>query len=136
MFGHQLAGEVFFQELQKALARPDSSEVTDLLEVYQLCLLLGFKGKYAAGGAGELRSIMTTVNEKIHRVRGTSMLLSPRGTIPADAVRVVQADAWLRKLGYGSVALVCVAAVLFVMFTFVLMQGASELSSIASQALK
>src|SRR5438270_12973381 len=27
MFGHQLAGEVFFQELQTAPARPDSSEV-------------------------------------------------------------------------------------------------------------
>ena len=44
LFGHQLAGEIFFQELQKALTRNDSPEAADLLEVYYLCLLLGFKG--------------------------------------------------------------------------------------------
>jgi type VI secretion system protein ImpK len=55
LYGHQLAGELFFQELQKALSRNDSVETADLLEVYYLCLLLGFKGRYAAGG--DLHSI-------------------------------------------------------------------------------
>ena len=62
LFGHQLAGEMFFQELQKALSRPDSQEVADLLEVYYLCLLLGFKGRYAAGG--DLRSIMSAIDQQ------------------------------------------------------------------------
>ena len=70
MYGHQLAGEVFFQELQKTLTRSDSPETADLLEVYYLCLLLGFKGRYAAGG--DLRSIMAGIQEKIRRVRGPS----------------------------------------------------------------
>ena len=59
LFGHQLAGEIFFQELQKTLNRNDSPEVADLLEVYYLCLLLGFRGRYAAGG--DLRSIMGAI---------------------------------------------------------------------------
>src|SRR6202035_4298827 len=65
MFGHQLAGEIFFQKLQKAVNRSDSNEVSDLLEVYCLCLLLGFKGRYAAGGTGDLRSMIAAVREKI-----------------------------------------------------------------------
>src|SRR5579864_6597175 len=70
LFGHQLAGEIFFQELQKVLNRPDSHEVSDLLEVYCLCLLLGFKGRYAAGGAGDLRGMIAAAQEKIRRERG------------------------------------------------------------------
>ena len=47
-----------FQNLQKLLARNDySQELADLLEIYYLCLLLGFTGRYALGGSGELRSI-------------------------------------------------------------------------------
>lgn len=133
MFGHQLAGEMFFQELQKVLSRPDSHEVCDLLEVYYLCLLLGFKGRYAAGGTGELRSIMATIHEKIRRVRGPAATLSPRGTIPADAVRLVQSDPWVRKLGIGSVVAVLVTIGLFVFFKFVLISGAAGISNFASQ---
>ena len=61
LFGHQLAGEVFFQELQKVLSRNDSIEAADLLEIYYLCLLLGFKGRYAAGG--DVRSMMAAIND-------------------------------------------------------------------------
>src|SRR5271167_2160128 len=74
MYGQHLAGEVFFQELQKTLNRSDSRETADLLEVYYLCLLLGFKGRYAAGG--DLRSVMEGLREKIRRVRGPSAALS------------------------------------------------------------
>src|SRR5215475_5979514 len=98
LFGHQLAGEIFFQELQKVLNRPDSHEVSDLLEVYCLCLLLGFKGRYAAGGSGDLRGLIAASQEKIRRIRGAVGMLSPRGMIPADAVRLVQSDPWVRKL--------------------------------------
>ena len=43
-------------------------ETADLLEIYYLCLLLGFKGRYAAGG--DLRSVMAATQEKIRRIRG------------------------------------------------------------------
>jgi type VI secretion system protein ImpK len=129
LYGHQLAGEVFFQELQKTLNRADSQQTADLLEVYYLCLLLGFKGRYAAGG--DLRSIMASIQEKIRRVRGPSSVLSPRGGIPADAVRLVQSDPWLRRLLIGAGAAFAAAAVLFLSFKLVLISGASELSDLA-----
>src|ERR1700757_1179397 len=43
LFGHQNAGEIVFQDIQRVLVRNDSHEVADILEVYNLCLLLGFK---------------------------------------------------------------------------------------------
>jgi len=134
LYGHQLAGEVFFQELRKTLNRSDSAETADLLEVYYLCLLLGFKGRYAAGG--DLRSVMAAVEEKIRRVRGPSSVLSPRGAIPADAVRMVPSDPWLKRLMIAAIATLGLAVALFVIFKIVLISGASELSNLAAQFAK
>jgi len=134
LFGHQLAGEIFFQELQKALNRSDSQETADLLEVYYLCMLLGFKGRYAAGG--DLRSIMAATQEKIRRIRGPIGVLSPRGAIPADAVRMVQSDRVSRILGRVALISAGVVVLLFVLYKFVLMSGASSLSALASGLLK
>jgi type VI secretion system protein ImpK len=133
LFGHQLAGEIFFQELQKTLNRSDSLETADLLEVYYLCLLLGFKGRYAA--SGDLRSVMAATQEKIRRVR-QSAALSPRGAIPADALRIVQSDPWLRWLTIGTAVSGLLAVILFSIFKFALVSGASEFSGLAAQFMR
>ena len=127
LYGHQLAGEVFFQELQKVVNRGESKETADLLEVYYLCLLLGFKGRYAAGG--DLRAIMATVQEKIRRINGPRGALSPRGTIPSEAVRLTQADAWVRRLAISAIACAGLAAALFVIFKLLLVSAASDISA-------
>ncbi len=134
LFGHQLAGEIFFQELQKTLIRSDSPETADLLEVYYLCLLLGFKGRYAAGG--DLRTPMAAIQEKIRRIRGPAGPLSPRGAIPADAVRLVQSDRWSRNLGRTALIAATLTLVLFVLFKFLLMSGASSLSALVAEVVK
>jgi len=134
LFGHQLAGEIFFQELQKALTRSDSPETADLLEVYYLCLLLGFKGRYAAGG--DLRSIMMAVQEKIRRIRGPMGPLSPRGAIPADAVRLVQVDRVSRFLGRAALVVAGLAVLLLIVYKFALMSGASSLSALVAEILR
>ena len=134
LFGHQLAGEIFFQELQKALNRSDSQETADLLEVYYLCMLLGFKGRYAAGG--DLRSVMAATQEKIRRIRGPIGALSPRGAIPADAVRMTQTDRVSRWLGRAALITAGTVLVLFLLYKFVLLSGASSLSDLAAGFLK
>ena len=134
LFGHQLAGEIFFQELQKSLNRSDSQETADLLEVYYLCLLLGFKGRYAAGG--DLRSVMAATQEKIRRIRGPIGALSPRGAIPADAVRMIQTDRVSRWLGRAALITAGSVLILFILYKFVLMSGASSLSALAAGLLK
>jgi len=131
LYGHQLAGEVFFQELQKTLNRNDSVETADLLEVYYLCLLLGFKGRYAAGG--DLHAIKAAAQDKIQRVRGPAGPLSPRGAIPADAVRLAHSDPWVRRLGFGAAGAFALALLLFLVFKFMLVSGASDLAALAAQ---
>ena len=126
LYNHQLAGEIFFQELQKVLKRSDSTQTADLLEVYCLCLLLGFKGQYAS--EGELRSLTRQAQEKIRRVRGTPEL-SPRGGIPPDAIRLAQNDPWLRPLMITAGSTFAVAVILFVLFKLLLSSGASEIST-------
>ena len=125
MFGQQIAGEKVFQHLQQTLGRADSPEVCDILEVYALCLLLGFRGRYAAGGAGDLQSLVSAIQEKIRRVRGPAGPLSPRGLLPSDAIRVANADPWVRRLAIAAISIVGLALVLFVVFKFLLNAGLS-----------
>jgi len=127
LYNHQLAGEIFFQELQKVLKRSDSAQTADLLEVYCLCLLLGFKGQYAS--EGELRSLTRQAQEKILRVRGTPEL-SPRGGIPPDAIRLAQTDRWLRPLMIVAGSTFAIAIILFVLFKLLLSSGAAEISTL------
>jgi type VI secretion system protein ImpK len=131
LFGNQMAGEIFFQELQKILNRQDANEVADLLEVFGLCILLGFKGRYAAGGSGDLRAMQMAVQEKIRRIRGSSGALSPRGMIPADAVRLVQADPWVRRLLIATIATTAITVGLGIMFKLILLYGVSAVSAAA-----
>jgi type VI secretion system protein ImpK len=128
LYQNQLGGEIFFQQLQRILERPDTNEVGDLLEVYSLCMLLGFKGRFAAGGSGDLRALQIAAQEKIRRIRGSSRALSPRGGIPADAVRMVQTDPWVRRLLIGMIATTAVTVVLGIMFKLILYFGASAIS--------
>jgi type VI secretion system protein ImpK len=127
IFGGHQAGEVFFQNVDKLLAQSDSGVLADVLEVYLLCVLLGYGGKYSVVGRGELRSVSDRMAERIRRIRGGSNDLSPswapqRGTaIPAPA------DLWVRRLGVAAVVSFCVGLLLFVIFKISLGSGASGL---------
>ena len=70
LFGRHMAGELFFENLQKLLGRRDSEELADLLEVYYLCVLLGYLGKYSIASKGDLRALMGQTEDKIKRIRG------------------------------------------------------------------
>ena len=84
LFGQTDAGVVFFEKLDRMRSRRDSQELADVLEVYLLCLLLGFEGRYAGGLRGEIYSIQDKVKMRIRDMRGSSSRISPAG-LPADA---------------------------------------------------
>ena len=77
IFGGFLGGEAFFDNLEHLLNQPDSEELGDLIEVYLLCLSLGFQGRYAAGARGELDGYKTRSRDKVVRIRGAWGDLSP-----------------------------------------------------------
>lgn len=131
LFGGHLAGETFFRNLRQILERKDSNDVADLLEVYELCLLLGYKGKYGVGGAGELRSIVGAINDKVLRVRGSTPALSPTWVIPTENSKPVKHDRWIKRLGATAIMLVVLGIILFAVCDFLLISGAQNLAAIA-----
>jgi type VI secretion system protein ImpK len=130
LYGHHVAGEVFFQYLQQILGRNDSQDLADLLEVYYLCLVLGFGGRYSAGGRGELRSVLEMTAEKIRRIRGGSVELSPGWRLPPEMVRAARRDPWVHRLAFSAVGSLVLAVLLFFIFKVALGGGVSALQSI------
>lgn len=131
LFGGHMAGEVFFQTLDRLLARRDSRELADVLEVYDLCLMLGYKGRYSLSGPDSLRGIRDAVSEKITRIRGPLGALSAAWAPDPGVPRF--SDPWIRRLFYGAVACLILAGTLFLGFKFSLSSGISELRQISLQ---
>ncbi|MFN0101741.1 MAG: DotU family type IV/VI secretion system protein [Bryobacteraceae bacterium] len=133
-FGHHVAGEVFFQHLEKLLTMNDSQSLADLLEVFQLCLLLGFMGRYSLGNRGDLQPILHTTSEKIHRIRRTNVALSPNGTLPpAGASAPSGNDPWVKRYAILAAACVLLTAGLFGTYYFLLSNGVASLASMAGR---
>jgi type VI secretion system protein ImpK len=131
-YGHHVAGEIFFQNLQKLLLRDDSPQLSDLLEVYYLCLMLGFAGRYSLGGRGELQAIMQQTADKLQRIRRTSAILSPDAQPPADQVRQTSGDSVARALMFVAIGCAVLAIALFIIFKVMLGNGVQDLRTTSS----
>lgn len=133
LFGVHIAGEIFFQNIQRMLGMPDSPNTADVLEIYELCLLLGYRGRYGIGGQAELRSMMEMVGEKIRRVRGAARDLSPAWALPSEQVARAQSDPWVPRLLWAAIGCFVLMIVLFAGFKVSLGSGVSDVHAIAVQ---
>ena len=113
MFGRHVGGEVFFDHLQELLERRDSVEVADVLEVFYLCLLLGYLGRFSISSKGDLHALMQRTNDKIQRIRKSGPDLSPQWALPDEAARQLRSDPWMRRLLVGAAISAAVALLLF-----------------------
>jgi type VI secretion system protein ImpK len=77
LFGQAIAGHVFFDKLTDIERRRDSLQLADLLEVYLLCLLLGFEGRFAPPLNSEAHRIIERVRARIESIRRIDYKLSP-----------------------------------------------------------
>jgi type VI secretion system protein ImpK len=132
LFGHHIAGEIFFQNLQKIMGRNDSQQTADVLEIYQLCLLLGFAGRYSISGRGELRSVIQQVGDKIRRIRQLPADLSPAWALPNEQIRTVSSDPWIKRLLFTAIGCAVLVLILFVVFKVSLSSGISTLETLAT----
>jgi type VI secretion system protein ImpK len=126
LFGHHRAGEVFFDNLRGLLARQDAHDVADCLEVYWLCLLLGYRGRYALGRGGEIEIYVRQIRDKISRIRGQILLFRPTAP-PAEVKRVAAIDRWSRGLGILAICMFLAMLLAFGAFWFNLGAGISPL---------
>lgn len=79
LFGQTDAGVVFFEKLDQFRSRRDTEQLADILEVYLLCLLLGFEGRYAGAARGEMEGTTESLRMRIEYIRGKEVPLSPSG---------------------------------------------------------
>jgi type VI secretion system protein ImpK len=134
LFGVHVAGEHFFQNVQRLLGMRDGHDVADVLEMYELCLLLGYRGRYGMGGQAELRSVIEQVKEKMRRVRGLPGDLSPRWAPPPGGAPVSQADPWVKRLMWGAIGSAVLTLVLLGVYSISLGSGASEVTTVSAQS--
>ena len=111
-FNENTAGENFFRRLEMIEQQPHRAHV---LQVYFLCMAVGFQGRYAVAGGEGLLPIYERVGMRVAQASGSDVI-SPHGE-PTDVRGILKREAPLVKLGIGFFVL---ALVVFVVFRTVL----------------
>jgi len=132
LFGGHMAGEWFFQHIERLLARPDTPALADVLELHELCLLLGFRGRYGAGDRGALHSIAAQITERIRRIRGVPAEFVAGWKPAEDAMPVT--DPWIRRLVTALISTAVLAVVLWGVGSFALRSAVGGISVPATAA--
>ncbi len=130
MFKTGNAGEEFFRGLELLMKRPDSPSLADLLEVYHLCLLLGFRGRY--GGTESLRSVKEAVGERIRRLRGPAPPLCTTAAPTGGSPLMVRPDPWVKRFAVAAIASLALAIVLLAGFKFSLGSGIRDIAALGA----
>jgi type VI secretion system protein ImpK len=133
VFGEHMAGENFFRYLSDLMSRQDSEDLADLLEVYLICLLLGFHGKYGANDPGSVQSIVMSVQQKIHRIRGPGTAGPAIWMLPQNEIVKKAADPWFRRLITGTAGAVVLAIVLWTAYYLLLRRQTSNIREVAQR---
>jgi type VI secretion system protein ImpK len=117
LFGQTDAGVVFFEKLENFRSRSDSAQLADMLEVYLLCLLLGFEGRYSGRLRGELESIAEKVRRRIDDIRGVNDRISPSDTLTsAPTTQAPQVVRRTERLALWTLAAAIFTVLLFLLF--------------------
>ena len=108
-FGVHLAGQGFFEKIDTL--RADVKHNLDVLEVYHLCLALGFEGKFSLGQKDQLRYLAKTLGQDIARYRKPPKALSPDWALPDQVSNMLRYEVpvWVYL---ALIALVCLAVYL------------------------
>jgi type VI secretion system protein ImpK len=129
-FGEQLAGVKFFERLDELLKQIESE--AEVVEVYYLCLLLGFKGKYKVYMEDQLQGLIESVAGQLRRVgRLQENELSPHWKVtdqpepPQDPGLPLWAIAGVAA---GFVVVVLIYLVLFFLINFELRKAIEQLT--------
>lgn len=97
LFGDQLAGENFFEKLE--IARNGGASRINALEVFHMCLLTGFKGRYLLEGPEKLKYLTSQLGEQIAHIKGKSSPFAPHGGAPDSISNALKRDVPLWIIG-------------------------------------
>lgn len=80
LFGDHLAGERFFEQLEQL--RQGGAARVQVLQVYHLCLLLGFQGRYLIDGSEKLAWLTSRLGDEIAHLQGRRAGFAPHAEPP------------------------------------------------------
>jgi type VI secretion system protein ImpK len=124
LFGQTDAGVVFFDKLEQFRSRRDSEQLADVLEVYLLCLLLGFEGRYT-GRRGELQGLTESLRMRVEYIRGPADPVA--ATLPVAPVALPMPTHTDRRLVFVTLGLVIFTLILFLFLRSDLLSIVEEL---------
>jgi type VI secretion system protein ImpK len=90
LFGDQLGGENFFAKLEEVRHRGAAS--VQAMEVFYLCLLTGFQGKYMLESKEKLNYLIATLDKEIIHLKGKRAPFAPYWKSPDNVKHMVKAD--------------------------------------------
>lgn len=124
-FGEHLAGNKFFDRLEAMLKQID--QAVDAVEVYYVCLLLGFKGKYAIYMEDELTNVIRRTAEALQRAgRLRDVQLAPHAIVedqPEPPKKHPFLPTWAYVFGFGGLFL---SALIYIVFLFLSRNSLNE----------
>lgn len=130
-FGEQLAGVKFYERLDELMKSPE--ENAEAIEIYYLCLLIGYRGKYNVYFEEQLRGVIEHVADCLRRAnRLHTGALSPHWKVN-DQPRVQSAQGiptWAKIAGAGVLGLI---VLLYLVFSLLL---SGSLSSAVTDLLR
>jgi len=105
LFGDQLAGEHFFDRLEAL--RSAGGVRLPALQVFHMCLLIGFRGKYALDGGDKLSYLTARLGEEIAHMQGKSKGFAPQAERPDQVVHKLRSNTplWATCAVFGLIAL-------------------------------
>jgi type VI secretion system protein ImpK len=126
LYGHQDPGEAFSRHVTRLLGRGDSQDLADVLEVYLLCLLLGYRGNYRFSAREERqesepeahqdehRAVVEQLTEKIRSIRKSPEGLPLTWRMPEGPAVGDSRDSGARRLWWAAGICLLAALLLFV----------------------
>jgi type VI secretion system protein ImpK len=105
LFGDQLAGENFFIRLEALRARGGAH--LQALEVFHMCLLLGFQGRYMIEGSEKLGYLTARLGDEIATIKGKRGGFAPHAARPDHIAHKLRSDLPVWAL-CSMFALICV----------------------------
>jgi len=106
LFGEHMAGERFFEYLE--VLRNDGARHIQAMEVYHMCLLLGFEGRHALDGSEKLGYITGRLGDEIVHLQGKRAEFAPHWAPPDRIAHKLRRDVplWVMGSVFALIALV------------------------------
>lgn len=126
-FGEQLAGNKFYDKLEAMLRQIDVTQ--DAVEVYYVCMLLGFKGRYAVYEHDKLLATMQrTADELVKIGKISSVELSPHWLVQDQPVPPEKKGMpiWAKITAFGGLGFAVIIYLIMFLYSSQLLQSAID----------